>query len=216
MRSRPCLHAEQLGLEWHAPGLLAGVDEAGRGPLAGPVVAAAVMLDDARPIRGLRDSKVLSALQRARLNDRILERALCCGIGIASVEEIDELNILQATMLAMQRAVLALRLLPRMVLVDGNRLPTLPMLAEAIVKGDAKVRAISAASIVAKVHRDALCESLHERFPAYGFNVHKGYPTPSHLHALREHGPCVVHRRTFAPVRLALHAKQALHEEMAW
>ncbi len=203
MRFKPSLPLEQLGLPWDLPGLLAGVDEAGRGPLAGPVVAAAVMLDDARPIRGLRDSKMLTPLQRARLNDRILERALCCGIGVATVEEIDALNILQATMLAMQRAVRALRLTPRKVLVDGNRLPALPMLAEAIVKGDAKVRAISAASIVAKVHRDLLCESLHEHYPAYGFNVHKGYPTPSHLQALRDHGPCAVHRRTFGPVRRA-------------
>jgi ribonuclease HII len=195
---RSSSRVEQLGLDWDAPGLVAGVDEAGRGPLAGPVVAAAVILDDARPIRGLRDSKVLTALQRERLADRIFERALCCGIGTASVEEIDRVNILQATLLAMQRAVRA-----RKVLVDGNRLPTLPMLAEAIVGGDAKVRAISAASIIAKVHRDRLCIDLHLQHPQYGFDVHKGYPTPTHLQALRAHGPCEAHRRSYAPVRQA-------------
>ncbi len=189
---------------WDTPGLVAGVDEAGRGPLAGPVVAAAVILDQDRLVRGLRDSKVLTALQRQRLHDTIMERALCCGIGMASVEEIDKLNILQATMLAMQRAVKALRLPPRKVLVDGNRLPTLPMLAEAIVQGDAKVKAISAASIIAKVHRDRLCIELHERYPQYGFAVHKGYPTPQHLDALRKHGPCEAHRRSFAPVRASM------------
>jgi ribonuclease HII len=201
---KPASNAEQLGLVWDAPGLIAGVDEAGRGPLAGPVVAAAVILDDARPIRGLRDSKVLTALQREKLSAQILDKALCCGIGLASVQEIDQLNILQATMLAMQRAVHALRLPPRKVLVDGNRLPALPMLAEAIVKGDSKIRAISAASIIAKVHRDALCAEMHAQFPQYGFDVHKGYPTPSHLLALRTHGACEVHRQSFAPVRNAL------------
>ncbi len=218
MPSRKSSRAEQLGLNWDVPGLVAGVDEAGRGPLAGPVVAAAVILDPGRRIPGLRDSKVLTALQRETLNDRILERALCCGIGLAAVEEIDRLNILQATLLAMQRAVKALRLVPHKVLVDGNRLPVLPMLAEAIVKGDAKVRAISAASIVAKVHRDRLCAELHLRHPNYGFDVHKGYPTPTHLEALRAHGPCDEHRRSFAPVRSALEAIEARDGagERAW
>ncbi len=195
---------KQLGLAWDGPGLVAGVDEAGRGPLAGPVVAAAVILDDKHPVQGLRDSKALTALKRERLHDLIRARALCCAVGLASVEEIDQLNILQATMLAMQRAVQGLRLAPHKVLVDGNRLPVLPMLAEAIVKGDSKVRAISAASIVAKVHRDRLCASLHEQYPHYGFDVHKGYPTPKHLATLREHGPCAEHRRSFAPVRACL------------
>ena len=186
------------------PGLLAGVDEAGRGPLAGPVVAAAVILDELAPIKGLRDSKVLTARARERLFDEIRARALCCSIAQASVEEIDTLNILQATLLAMQRAVDGLRLRPHKVLVDGNRLPTLTMAAQAIVKGDAKVRAISAASILAKVHRDRLCQELHAQHPEYGFGGHKGYPTAAHLAALRTHGPCVQHRRSFAPVRALL------------
>ena len=186
------------------PGLLAGVDEAGRGPLAGPVVAAAVILDELAPIKGLRDSKVLTARARERLFDEIRARALCCSIAQASVEEIDTLNILQATLLAMQRAVDGLRLRPHKVLVDGNRLPTLTMAAQAIVKGDAKVRAISAASILAKVYRDRLCQELHAKHPEYGFGGHKGYPTAAHLAALRTHGPCVQHRRSFAPVRALL------------
>ena len=186
------------------PGLLAGVDEAGRGPLAGPVVAAAVILDELAPIKGLRDSKLLTARARERLFDEIRARALCCSIAQASVEEIDTLNILQATLLAMQRAVDGLRLRPHKVLVDGNRLPTLTMAAQAIVKGDAKVRAISAASILAKVYRDRLCQELHAKHPEYGFGGHKGYPTAAHLAALRTHGPCVQHRRSFAPVRALL------------
>ena len=186
------------------PGLLAGVDEAGRGPLAGPVVAAAVILDELAPIKGLRDSKVLTARARERLFDEIRARALCCSIAQASVEEIDTLNILQATLLAMQRAVDGLRLRPHKVLVDGNRLPVLTMAAQAIVKGDAKVRAISAASILAKVYRDRLCQELHAQHPEYGFGGHKGYPTAAHLTALRAHGPCVQHRRSFAPVRALL------------
>lgn len=196
---------EQLGLSWwDAPGLVAGVDEAGRGPLAGPVVAAAVILDDLQPIRGLGDSKVLSPRTRERLFDEIRARALCCCIAEASVEEIDMLNILQATLLAMRRAVEGLRLKPHKVLVDGNRLPLLKVPAEAIVKGDAKVAAISAASILAKVHRDRLCMALHAAHPQYGFAGHKGYPTPDHLAALRAHGACEAHRRSFAPVREAL------------
>ena len=188
---------------WDAPGLLAGVDEAGRGPLAGPVVAAAVILDDRRPIRGLADSKTLTALQRERLNERILERALCCSIAQATVEEIDTHNILQATMIAMRRAVDGLRLKPAKVLVDGNRLPKLDVLAEAIVKGDSRVKAISAASIIAKVHRDKLCQALHEEFPQYGFAGHKGYGTREHLEALIRHGACYHHRRSFSPVAAA-------------
>jgi len=195
---------EQLGLAWVAPGLTAGVDEAGRGPLAGPVVAAAVILDDLCLIKGLRDSKTLGPATRERLAAEVRAKALCCSVAEASVEEIDRLNILQATLLAMRRAVEGLRLLPARVLVDGNRLPLLRMPAEAIVKGDAKVAAISAASIVAKVHRDALLVALHERHPAYGFAQHKGYPTPEHLAALRVHGACIAHRRSFAPVRAAL------------
>jgi ribonuclease HII len=190
-------------------GLIAGVDEAGRGPLAGPVVAAAVILDDTQPIAGLADSKALTALRRERLFDEIRAKALCCSIAQASVEEIDRLNILQATMLAMQRAVEGLRLKPVKVLVDGNRLPTLGILAEAIVGGDAKVAAISAASILAKVHRDRLCAQLHEEFPQYGFVSHKGYGTPEHLQALRDHGACPQHRRSFAPVAAALVAQAA-------
>jgi ribonuclease HII len=205
MRSRKSLaRPEQLGLAWTAPGLVAGVDEAGRGPLAGPVVACAVILDDMHKIKGLRDSKTLSAAARERLALEVRAKSLCCSVAEASVEEIDRLNILQATLLAMRRAVEGLRLLPALVLVDGNRLPRLAMPAEAIVKGDAKVAAISAASIVAKVHRDALLADLHACHPAYGFAEHKGYPTPDHLAALRLHGACAAHRRSFAPVRAVL------------
>ena len=193
-----------LPLRWTSAALVAGVDEAGRGPLAGPVVAAAVILDELQPIKGLADSKVISPRRRERLFDEIRAKALACCIAEASVEEIDRLNILQATLLAMQRAVAGLRLPPRLVLVDGNRLPVLTMPAEAIIKGDAKVSAISAASILAKVHRDRLCEALHEAHPAYGFARHKGYPTADHLAALRTHGACVAHRRSYAPVRAVL------------
>lgn len=204
MRSKKSWRAEQLGLSFDVPGLVAGVDEAGRGPLAGPVVAAAVILDDLKPIKGLNDSKVLTARARDRLFDEIHAKALCFCIAHATVEEIDTLNILQATMLAMRRAVEGLRLRPHKVLVDGNRLPVLRITAEAIVKGDAKVKAISAASILAKVHRDRLCVELHEQHPHYGFDGHKGYPTPEHLAALRTHGACPAHRRSFAPVREVL------------
>lgn len=187
-------------MPWHPPGLVAGVDEAGRGPLAGPVVAAAVILDDRNPITGLADSKKLTATRREALFDEIRAKALCCSIAEASVQEIDQLNILQATMLAMRRAVMGLRLKPVLVLVDGNRIPVLDMQAEAIVKGDALVQAISAASILAKVHRDRWCERLHEQYPAYGFAGHKGYGTPAHLTALQAHGACPEHRRSFSPV----------------
>jgi ribonuclease HII len=200
MRSSKFFKAEQATLIWDTPGLVAGVDEAGRGPLAGPVVAAAVILDDLNPIQGLADSKKLSPARREKLYDEIRAKALCCSIAEASVEEIDQLNILQATMLAMRRAVEGLRLKPTKVLVDGNRLPVLDVLAEAIVKGDAKVPAISAASILAKVHRDRWCAQYHEQFPQYGFAAHKGYGTAEHIAALREHGACPQHRKSFAPV----------------
>lgn len=201
------LHADQQ-LDLLCPvepvGLLAGVDEAGRGPLAGPVVAAAVILDELNPIAGLADSKKLTARQREALFDEIRAKALCCSIALASVEEIDELNILHATMLAMRRAVEGLRLKPSLVQVDGNRVPPLQVPAQAIVKGDAKVKAISAASILAKVHRDRLCGELHLAHPQYGFDGHKGYPTADHLTALREHGATPHHRRSFGPVKVAL------------
>ena len=203
MPSRKSFKLEQLGPGWERPGLVAGVDEAGRGPLAGPVVAAAVILDEMVPVKGLADSKVLSPRQRELLFEQIRAHALCFSIASASVEEIDRLNILQATLLAMRRAVEGLRLLPHRVVVDGNRVPLLPMTVAAVVKGDAKVAAISAASILAKVQRDRWCIDLHAQFPHYGFATHKGYPTGEHLAALQRHGPCVAHRRSFAPVRAA-------------
>jgi ribonuclease HII len=204
MRSKTSLPLKQTPLNWDGPVLLAGVDEAGRGPLAGPVFAAAVILDDLTPIKGLADSKKLSPLKRDKLYDEIRARALCCSVAQASVEEIDRLNILQATMLAMQRAVQGLRLKPGKVLVDGNRLPVLDILAEAIVKGDSKVPCISAASILAKVERDRWCESIDQAFPNYGFAQHKGYGTVAHLSALQTHGPTIWHRRSFAPVTALL------------
>lgn len=200
MRSRKSLVTEQRALDWDTVGLVAGVDEAGRGPLAGPVVAAAVILDDLQPIKGLHDSKKLSEKRREKLYDEILAKALCCSIAEASVQEIDSLNILQATLLAMRRAVDGLRLKPVKVLVDGNRLPVLDVRAEAIVQGDALVPAISAASILAKVHRDRLCAQLHAQYPHYGFDRHKGYGTADHLQALAEHGPSPWHRLSFGPV----------------
>jgi len=203
MRSKPFWRAEQAPLAWYTPGLVAGVDEAGRGPLCGPVVAAAVILNDKMPIVGLADSKKLTALRRERLYDEILAKALCCSIAQASATEIDELNILQATMLAMQRAVQGLRLKPNKVLVDGNRLPRLDVLAEAIVGGDAVVPAISAASILAKVTRDRLLMDLHQKHPGYGFDRHKGYGTAEHLAALQSLGPLSEHRKSFAPVAQA-------------
>lgn len=203
MRSKKFLQAEQASLVWDVPGLVAGVDEAGRGPLAGPVVAAAVILDDHKPIKGLVDSKKLTPLRREKLFDEIRAKALCCSVALATVEEIDRLNILQATMLAMQRAVKGLRLKPAKVLVDGNRLPVLDVVAEAIVSGDALVPAISAASILAKVTRDRMLDELHAQHPLYGFDRHKGYGTAQHLAALREHGPLPEHRRSFAPVAQA-------------
>lgn len=182
---------------------VAGVDEAGRGPLAGSVVAAAVILDPARPIDGLDDSKKLTERKRELLFAQIQERALAFCIAEATVEEIDRLNILQATLLAMQRAVAGLQLVPHQVLVDGDKLPPLPMPARAIVQGDATEACISAASILAKVHRDRLCLKLDQQYPLYGFKKHKGYGTAAHLQAIKAHGPSPVHRMSYAPVRAA-------------
>jgi len=204
MRSNKPWRAEQVALPWDVPGLVAGVDEAGRGPLAGPVVAAAVILDDLKPIPGLADSKTLSARQRERLSEAIYAHALCFSVAQASVEEIDQLNILQATLLAMRRAVMGLRLKPNKVLVDGNRLPTLEIMAEAVVQGDRKVPAISAASILAKVARDRWCLEIDAEYPAYGFAAHKGYGTAQHLEALKRHGATPWHRRSFSPVAQVL------------
>lgn len=181
--------------------LICGVDEAGRGPLAGPVCAAAVILDASRPIDGLADSKKLSERQRDLLAPLIRERALAWCVAYASVEEIDELNILQATLLAMRRAVEGLQIRPARMLVDGLYCPQVDIPGEAIVKGDSKVAAISAASILAKTARDELMVVLHRQYPHYGFDGHKGYPTAAHLAALREHGVSAVHRRSFKPVR---------------
>lgn len=187
--------------------MIAGVDEAGRGPLAGPVVAAAVILDDARPLAGLNDSKRLSAHQRERLFGFIAVEAICHGVGLASVEEIDRLNIFRATLLAMERAVANLRLQPTRILVDGTHTPRCPCPASAIVKGDATVPAIMAASIIAKVTRDRLMDALAAEFPAYGFAQHRGYPTRAHLAALTLHGPSPIHRRSFRPVRVLLETR---------
>ena len=194
----------QAGFEFTATDdLSCGVDEAGRGPLAGPVVAAAVILDPARPIAGLDDSKALSAKTRERLYDLIVERAMSYSIAEASVEEIDTINILQATMLAMRRAVEGLSIEPQLARIDGNRCPQLRIRSEAIIGGDALVQSISAASILAKVTRDRMLHALHEVHPVYGFDAHVGYGTRQHLEALRQYGPCVHHRRSFAPVREA-------------
>jgi ribonuclease HII len=181
-----------------------GVDEAGRGPLAGPVYAAAVILDPARRIRGLDDSKQLAPAVRLELAERIRSRAIAWAVASASVEEIDALNILQAALLAMRRAVTALAVVPELALVDGLHCPQLPIEVRAIVDGDAKVKAISAASILAKTERDAEMVRLAARYPQYGFERHKGYPTPEHLELLLRFGPCEVYRRSFAPVRALL------------
>lgn len=185
-------------------GLLAGVDEAGRGPLAGPVCAAAVILDPERPIEGLADSKKLSAKKREALAPIIRERALAWAVAWAEPEEIDRVNILRATMNAMRRAVEGLQVAPECVWVDGNRLPDLPYPAEAIVKGDAKVPAISAASILAKTARDAKMREYAEEYPEYGFERHAGYGTKEHVAALEKYGPTPIHRKTFEPVKSLL------------
>lgn len=180
--------------------IIAGVDEVGRGPLCGPVIAAAVILDSNKPISGLDDSKKLSEKKRVMLFDEIQKRSSAWCIGRAEVEEIDRLNILHASMLAMQRAVLGLFIMPELVLVDGNRCPELPYPSEAIIKGDSKVEAIAAASIIAKVTRDREMEELDQQYPGYGLAGHKGYPTKAHLEALRRKGPTVIYRRSFKPV----------------
>ncbi|MGH8507160.1 MAG: ribonuclease HII [Gammaproteobacteria bacterium] len=190
--------------------VIAGVDEAGRGPLAGPVLCAAVILDEARPIAGLADSKTLSAKRRAVLAERIEVRAVAWALGRAEVAEIDALNILEASLLAMRRAVLALRVSPAQVWVDGRQRPDVPYPAVAVVEGDRLVPQISAASILAKVARDREMEALDRVYPGYGLAVHKGYPTPRHLQALSRLGVAAVHRRSFAPVRARLQPGSAL------
>jgi ribonuclease HII len=200
---------EQGGFDWRRPGLTAGVDEAGRGPLAGPVCAAAVILDVARPIAGIDDSKALTPARRAALAQEIRARCLAFGLGWADAAEIDSINILQATMLAMRRALEALTAVPVHVIVDGNRCPDLAGLPftcsiEAVVKGDARVECVGAASILAKVARDELMVDLDGRYPGYGLAGHKGYPTEAHLAALRRLGPSPVHRRSFGPVQSCL------------
>jgi ribonuclease HII len=188
---------------------VAGIDEAGRGPLAGPVVAAAVILRPRRPIEGVADSKTLSAKERASLSERIRAEALCFGIGFADTQEVDALNILQATFLAMRRALLQMTLVPDHVLIDGNRLPNLDGLgkaltARAIIGGDASEPAISAASILAKTARDSYMDHMDTIYPEYSFASHKGYATAAHQRLLALHGPCPLHRRSFEPVRVAL------------
>ena len=197
-------HHENLSLFSYAQEVICGVDEAGRGPLAGPVFAAAVILDPARPIAGLRDSKKLSEAQREELAAQIKEHAMAWAIAQCSEQEIDTHNILQASMLAMRRAVEGLKLVPTLALIDGNRCPVMPVRSEAVIKGDDKVPAISAASILAKTARDAALVVLHGQYPHYGFDQHKGYPTPLHLERLRLHGASPVHRKSYAPVRAVL------------
>lgn len=199
----------QASFDWRLSGLTAGVDEAGRGPLAGPVVAAAVILDPARPIAGIGDSKALKAARRAELAGAIRERSLAWGLGWADAAEIDSINILQATFLAMRRALLALHTAPAHVVVDGDKTPGLAGLGfecsvEAVVKGDATVECVGAASILAKVARDEFMAELDGRYPGYGLAIHKGYPTAAHVAALRRLGPSPVHRRSFGPVQSCL------------
>ena len=206
----------QMGLDFslvaQAHELVAGVDEVGRGPLCGAVVTAAVILDPNRPILGLNDSKKLTEARREKLYDEICEKALSWHIARAEVEEIDELNILHATMLAMQRAVEGLHITPKMAMIDGNRCPKLTMPSEAVVKGDSKVPAIAAASILAKVSRDREMAAFELIYPGYGIGGHKGYPTPVHLEALARLGPTPIHRRSFAPVHQAYEARESLIE----
>lgn len=203
-----CRDLRQAGFDWGRTGFIAGVDEAGRGPLAGPVVAAAVILDPLRPIDGLADSKALSPARREELAPKIRSHCLSWGLGWADASEIDAHDILQATLLAMRRALLALHVPPMHVIVDGNRCPDLRGLAsactaEAVVQGDVTVPCISAASVIAKVARDAHMRELDDRYPGYGFAVHKGYPTAAHVAALKRLGPSAVHRLSYAPVQSA-------------
>lgn len=203
----------QMGLDFSlVEDLVAGVDEVGRGPLCGAVVTAAVILDPNRPILGLNDSKKLTEARREKLFDEIREKALSWCIARAEVEEIDELNILHATLLAMQRAVEGLDITPQRAMIDGNRCPKLPMPAEAVVKGDSKVPAIAAASILAKVSRDREMAAFELQYPGYGIGGHKGYPTAVHLEALERLGPTPIHRRSFGPVRRAYEAREGLTE----
>ena len=195
----------QIGLDFNlVEDLVAGVDEVGRGPLCGAVVTAAVILDPNRPIAGLNDSKKLTEARREQLFDEICAKALSWSIARAEVEEIDQLNILHATMLAMQRAVAGLHITPKLALIDGNRCPVLAVPSAAVVKGDSKVPAIAAASILAKVSRDREMQALDRQYPGYGIAGHKGYPTPVHLAALQRLGPTPIHRRSFGPVRKLL------------
>ncbi|MBF8746500.1 ribonuclease HII [Pseudomonas putida] len=201
----------QMGLDFNlVEDLVAGVDEVGRGPLCGAVVTAAVILDPARPILGLNDSKKLTEAKREALFDEICEKALSFCIARAEVEEIDRLNILQATMLAMQRAVEGLSVTPKLALIDGNRCPKLAVPAAPVIQGDAKVPAIAAASILAKVSRDREMSAFELIYPGYGIGGHKGYPTPVHLEALARLGPTPIHRRSFAPVRAAWEAREGV------
>jgi ribonuclease HII len=201
----------QMGLDFNlVEDLVAGVDEVGRGPLCGAVVTAAVILDPRRPILGLNDSKKLTPARREKLYDEICEKALCWYIARAEVEEIDELNILHATMLAMKRAVEGLTITPKLALIDGNRCPQLSVPSASVIQGDAKVPAIAAASILAKVSRDREMAAFELIYPGYGIGGHKGYPTPVHLEALARLGPTPIHRRSFAPVRAAYEARELL------
>ena len=208
--------SKQMGLDFmlvdELEDLVAGVDEVGRGPLCGAVVTAAVILDPSRPILGLNDSKKLTEARREALYDEICEKALSWYIARAEVEEIDDLNILHATMLAMQRAVEGLHIQPKLAMIDGNRCPKLSMRAESVVQGDGNVPAIAAASILAKVSRDREMAAFELIYPGYGIGGHKGYPTPVHLEALARLGPTPIHRRSFAPVRLAYEARENLIE----
>lgn len=206
----------QMGLDFSlVEELVAGVDEVGRGPLCGAVVTAAVILDPNRPILGLNDSKKLTEAKRDKLYDEIMEKALCWCIARAEVEEIDRLNILHATMLAMQRAVEGLSITPKLALIDGNRCPKLSVPSAPVIQGDGKVPAIAAASILAKVSRDREMAAFELIYPGYGIGGHKGYPTPVHLEALARLGPTPIHRRSFGPVRAAYEARESMGQVLA-
>ncbi|MBD8613226.1 ribonuclease HII [Pseudomonas putida] len=207
----------QMGLDFDlVEELVAGVDEVGRGPLCGAVVTAAVILDPRRPILGLNDSKKLTEARREMLYEEICEKALAWCIARAEVEEIDRLNILHATMLAMQRAVQGLSITPKLALIDGNRCPQMDVPSAPVIQGDAKVPAIAAASILAKVSRDREMSAFELIYPGYGMGGHKGYPTPVHLEALARLGPTPIHRRSFAPVRAAWQARESIDQAPAW